>query len=228
MYVKSNIYKVVKAASAITGTGGSVLAIIYGALLSGGLPFIIGGSLCLANSIFNLVEFIKVNPDICDEIKRLDEKLRSSTKLNGKFRREVSELRKLFYQSTRDIDELRHIQQNLLTINSSLKMDLTHFKTATAELEKTVSQLEEKVAILEGLNNDLTTENVSQSTIITDSKRIISKLVEYTNMYNNVLEQLQNENFEKVLSTLEKQVVPQLPVSNEGITEGAELADWVI
>ena len=72
MYFISRMYQTIKGLIAMTGVTGSVLAIVYGSMASGGTVFVVGGVLCMANSLFNIIEIGKVTVDIRKQIHTLE------------------------------------------------------------------------------------------------------------------------------------------------------------
>src|SRR5437016_6035626 len=111
MYFLSRVYQSIKFLTALSGTGGAIVAIVYGALWSGGTVFIVGGSFCLANSVFNIVEIGKVNFDIRKQIGELTTSLGYFTRQNMELHTNIDSLSKLRDQFTTQNTKLQKTLQ---------------------------------------------------------------------------------------------------------------------
>ena len=167
-YFVGKIYQSIKATTAVSGVVGSLLAIIYGALIikSGGTVIVIGGSLCMANSLFNIVEVGKVNFDIKKQIKALDtsleffvkqndvltENVSISKKNNEDQARENKRLQEIVTKAEKHINKLEKIQQEL----AKTKEDLA---TENQILSETSKEMQTQLAEVKILKNDLQSEN---------------------------------------------------------------------
>jgi len=162
MYFFGKIYRSSKMLAASLGSIGSVLAIVYGVLMSGGTVFIIGGSLCLVNSIFNFLDIAKVDKDIK---KQVDNLKKQTTELSYKiqdFEHENQEL----HQNVTDLTDLKEvfIEKNTelqITMNSSLTQletleDLKdEYLSANRDLEHHLEEEKNQLVRLEDRNSEL-------------------------------------------------------------------------
>src|SRR5579871_4724701 len=142
MYFLSKFYQSIKFLAALSGTAGSIVAIVYGVILSGGTVFIVGGSLCLANSLFNIVEIGKVNFDIRKQIDELKTSL-------GFFSRQNRDLHA-------NIESLNKIRDQFLDQNQ--------------QLQKTLDASSERIKSLESLKDEYDIENKNLATQLETEK----------------------------------------------------------
>ena len=94
MYFISSLYQSLKGTTALAGLVGSLLAIVIGSTSTGGTVYIVGGSLCLANSLFNIIEIGKVNIDIKKQITQLSTLLTVFMEKNDELKNNETDLKK--------------------------------------------------------------------------------------------------------------------------------------
>lgn len=140
MYFIEKGFQFIKTTVATLGIGGSLIAIIAGAV-GGESIFIIGGSLCMANSIFNIIEIGKVNLDIKKQIENLEDSIDLFIEENQKYKQNNT----VYAQENIKLKE---------TITES-KENIVHLEKIQHEITKTKKNLEKRVLELHGENKEL-------------------------------------------------------------------------
>lgn len=220
-YYISKIYISLKATTAFAGIIGSLLAIIYGVIQTGGTVFIIGGSLCLVNSVFNVIEVGKVNLDIKRQIAELEksigkfiaqtDRLQELAVINernaGYYRAENHKLKKLVEKSELQIVKMEDIQNGLKDQLTAMNKNAEKFEELKIQysveidnLRNTICELEVQVHSLEELTVDYRQENLKfaeqvkhQQQIIIDSRELIKNLAQFGDTYSHFAETLNGE-----------------------------------
>lgn len=158
MYFVSRIYQSLKIVVATFGLTGSVIAIVYGSLMSGGAVFIVGGSLCLVNSLFNFGESGKVINDIKKQISKLKDNLTVFSKENFKLKENVEEFSKLrdefvkrniilqqtLEETVNQISQLDKVQSELRVNLNDQKLQINFLKDENNELNKSLDKFQEE------------------------------------------------------------------------------------
>lgn len=128
-YFVTRIYRSLKFLFASLGLAGSTLAIIYGSIQTGGTVYIVGGSICLANSIFNFWEVGKVSADILKQINNLKNNIEVFNEKLEFFANKNTQLE-------RSIIQLEEIKDSFVKKNQLLKQNLTSSLSQIDKLEK--------------------------------------------------------------------------------------------
>lgn len=213
MYFFTKIYQSLKAIISLTGASGSIVAIVYGVLQlqTGGTPFIIGGSLCLANSLFNIVELAKVNFDIKKQIKELENNIshfvNENTKLaesNVKIRENIdaqtsenNRLQSLVKKSEMHISKLENFQKQILKTKNCIENEAAKLQNENVQLKELTHQLEE-------LKDDYKIENDQLYQTINDLRNQVVSIESLKDSISSENNKLQDNNKE-LMSQLEKQ-----------------------
>jgi len=218
MYFIGKIYQSVKAVVALAGVSGSLIAIIVGVVSSGGVIFIVGGSLCLANSLFNIIEIGKVNFDIKKQIKNLEDSIKDFVAQSNRLEhnidaqaRENSRLKNLVNKSEQHIEKLEDIQSQILATKDTLQKEVTglhaenqnlssalnrlhgyydQYAAENKQLHNTVEDLQLQVNILDKIKEDMVTENDSLHNNNEQLKTQITKQVEIIKESKNLIQNL--------------------------------------
>nr|QBK87946.1 MAG: uncharacterized protein LCMAC202_03070 [Marseillevirus LCMAC202] len=216
MYFISKLYQSAKTAIAVSGVTGSLLAIVYGALQSGGAVFIVGGSLCLANSLFNLVEIGKVNIDIKKQIKsleasigqfvehnlKLEENVRAEQTNNKNHAQENNRLRTLVSKSEKHISRLETLQGELTIAKGNVQREADCLTIENKNFSNTSKELRSQLATVKRLKDQYSTENSDFAKTIQelrDQVGVIDQLKDQTIAENQVLH-VNNEKLELQIS----------------------------
>lgn len=209
MYFLSKVYQSIKTVTAIVGATGSVMAIVYGATMAAtaGTPIIVGGSLCLANSVFNLLEIGKVNVDIKNQINELkvnltqfsrqnvelESNVKGLTDLKDKFIRQNKELQTTLENSADQLEHLQRIKEEYDEVNKKL----------TAQLEDGQEQIKEY-----GDNNQQYGDN---NAILSDN---VKKLLDFKLQFEK-----ENAELKTLLNQAHFQLVQIETLKNNYVTE---------
>lgn len=219
MYFTTKLYQSIKGTTATLGTVGAVLAICFGAT-GGGTVYIVGGSLCLANSIFNLIEFGKVNIDIKKQLKTLDLALQNFQNkiitLNSSvesFLAETTHLKKLLENANAQIQYMDEIRKDLVDANKVTKSQLVTFQSENTKLKTTMKDIQEQFQKVQAVyqeqvkeneelhkNNTVYKKQLEQQTeqikqqeeIILQSKALIQNLAKFGDKYTQFAETINN------------------------------------
>lgn len=190
-YVIGKFYQSIKFIVATAGTGGSIAAIVWGSAFSGGVIPIVGGSLCLANSLFNYIEIGKVNFDIKKQLSdltlrltqfsqentRLSDNVDSLAQLRDQFIKENNTLQATLQKSAIHLDQLEKIKNEYDQVNTKL----------STELHQENSSLGDNVAKIITLYNQFA-ENLGQA------NTQLAKIEEIKASYEAQIGELKNSN----------------------------------
>jgi len=251
MYFISKIYQSTKTLTAVSGTIGSLMAICAGSISSGGTIYIIGGSLCLANSLFNLIEVGKVNLDIKKQIDILNIAVNNLSESSQTFIIENKKLQEIIKQAYNQITLLENVRIQLESSNDNLKEKIEYFTIENEKLSDSLKDLNNQIKVIEELKNNFSEENaqfkkqiIEQNNIIIQSKLLIQQLAkfgdEYTNFsntINNTVTNLENTNdslgttlniLEKLVNDLKKRTFQELDNNADGLVTNDEYNDYLL
>jgi chromosome segregation ATPase len=191
MYYLSKAFRTFKYALSLLGLGSSTVIIIYGAI-SGGIVFIIGGSLCILPSTFIFFENTKVLQDIEKNVKV--------------FKNQLSSLEK-------DIGEFHDERIKLNGTIKSLEETVTNLDTLSKEFTLENDQLKQSLKNLDSENKIYTGENIKLQTNVKNILTIKSKF----EIENNKLSELINKNKEELvqLEKVKNEYIEQLETQTE-------------
>ncbi len=205
MYFINNFYRSIKTIAATLGLVGSSLMIIYGVLQTGGTVYVVSGSLCLANALFNLGETGKVLADIKNQVDRLKSNLNLFSQENQELQIHVHSLGNTVEQSLVQIDRLEKLrvkldkqlskkQDQLLLLgsnNSDLGETLSKFQEENQQLQVLLQEAKEQLLGLENLKLEFEEDHQKmnyqleqQKKLIEDSKTLINHLAQFGDTYN--------------------------------------------
>lgn len=208
MYYLSKIYQGFKGFTAISGTTGSILAIVYGILTTGGTVFIIGGSLCLVNSIFNLIEISKVNLDIRKQIGELKTSLRDFSRENAElhnnvkslgkikedFVRENRQLQTTLDESAEQLERLETLKDDYDDINQKLAAQLEEEKDNLIDLRGQNEELRSSLEEMMKIRDQFASENKQLSDLLVNANVQINRIMEIKDQYQEEINQLNQNN----------------------------------
>lgn len=124
-------------------------------LTSGGTVFVVGGSLCLANSLFNILEISKVTMDIRDQIKRLQRSVADIEFQNGLLKennntsrenneiqaRENKRLSELLERSDTQVEKLQQLQKQISIAKNDFEAESKRLRDENINLSSSVEDL---------------------------------------------------------------------------------------
>ena len=155
MYVIGNLYKSIKGIKTLTGITGSAITLTYGIIQSGGTIFIVGGALCMTTALFDIFELTKVTKDLDKEITdyqsyldgyigRINE-LYGECDINKRYTlyqtRENEQLRQLLEKSEYTINELKLLQNKILTAKNIIANEAKELRDENSFLVDELEQL---------------------------------------------------------------------------------------
>lgn len=228
MYFISRIYQSIKCLTAVSGTTGAIIAIVYGALMSGGTIFIVGGSLCLANSVFNLIEIGKINVDIKQQINELKMNLKlfsqenvslhtnviSLNNIRDQFIKENKKLQDTIDEGIEHIGQLEKLKDEYDEINKKLSAQLEDNKDQIIEMTNENKTLKMNVEKIIQLHDKFSKENVTLKELLGQANEQISEITKIKIEYEEEMKKMYNNN-EKMNEQIRKQ--------NEIINESKKL-----
>lgn len=207
MYFTTKIYQSIKGTVATAGTVGSILAICFGAVAaSGGTIYIVGGSLCLANAIFNLIELGKVNIDIKKQLKELDNVIKSYTAQNMiqsnnnlTLMHQITRLKSSLEDSAKQVEYMDDIRRDLMKSKEITEQQLQKFRDENNVLKISIENNREQLQKLQALyeaeakekeilaanNAEFKEQLAQQAQIILQSKELIQNLAKFGDQYTN-------------------------------------------
>jgi chromosome segregation ATPase len=226
MYFLSKIYQSIKMVTAIVGATGSVMAIVYGASMAatGGTPIIVGGSLCLANSVFNLLEIGKVNIDIKNQINdlkinltqfsrqnvELENNVKGLTDLKDKFVRHNKELQITLESSADQLENLQRIKEEYDEVNKKLSAQLEDGQEQLQKYDENNMLLSDNVKKLLDFKLQFEKENAQLKELLNQAH---FQLVQIETLKNNYVSEISNLN--QTNATLALQVEKQANIIME-------------
>jgi len=205
MFFLSNTYRNIKFAIAGLGGIGAAGTIIYGAVASGGIIYIIGGSIWLAQTTFNFFDSSKATIEIKKSVKQLNKDIKLFNEQNDYLKENIGKL-----GNTADV----YIKQNktlitnikktetqltkLATLKSSYEKENDRFVDENKQLHKNFLQIKERFNFEKGELKKLLSSNIDQ----------IGQLKNTKNLYVAENEKLQitNKSNETQLNKLKSQV----------------------
>jgi chromosome segregation ATPase len=217
-YFISKVYQSVKLLTALSGTTGAILAIVYGAAMSGGTIFIVGGSLCLGNSLFNLIEIGKVNFDIKKQLDELKNNLRLFSQENvilqgnveslniirGQFVKQNEELQKTLDKSSEHVDQLEKIKTEYDEMNKKLGTQLKEQNAQIVEYTSENKSLKDNVDKILELHGKFSQENTNLKTMLSQASQQINEVVQIKQAYEDEIQKL-NQNNAAMTSEIQQQ-----------------------
>lgn len=226
MYYLGKVYQSVKMATAIVGSVGSIMAIVYGATMAatGGTPIIVGGSFCLANSVFNLLEIGKVNIDIkkqIDELKQnltrfgqqnieLEKNVQGLTDIKDQFMRQNQELQTTLESSADQLEHLQKIKEEYDEINHKLSAQLEDGHDQVEKYTENNNLLGENVGKLLEFKVQFEQENAELRALLNKAHFQVVQIEALKNSYATEIEILDRSN-----TTLTEQITKQAKIIEE-------------
>jgi DNA repair exonuclease SbcCD ATPase subunit len=212
--------------TAMVGATGSVMAIVYGATMaaSGGTPIIVGGSLCLANSVFNLLEIGKINVDIKNQINELklnltqfgrqnvelEKNVQGLTDLKEKFIRQTEELQSTLDSSADQLEHLEKIKEEYDEVNKKLMGQLEDGQEQLHKYDENNGLLADNVNKLLEFKTQFQQENAELRSLLNQAH---FQVVQIENLKNNYANEIANLN--QTNTTLGEQVNKQAKIIEE-------------
>jgi len=226
MYFLGKVYQSIKMVTAIVGATGSVMAIVYGATMvaTGGTPIIVGGSLCLANSVFNLLEIGKINIDIKNQINELklnlvrfgqqnielENNVKGLSDLKDKFILQNQQLQTTLESSADQLEHLQKIKEEYDECNIRLATQLEDGHEQLLGYSENNTLLGDNVNKLIEFKSQFQQENTELRSLLNQAHYQVVQIESLKNTYANEINNLNLTN-----NTLTEQVTKQAKIIEE-------------
>lgn len=224
MYFVSKFYRGVKLFFAGLGTTGGIITIVYGALQSGGTVFVVGGSIVLANSLFNFWETSKVSADILKQVNNLNGKIDDFSDQNKQQQMNIKELNKFktdfgiknralqktVNDVTHQLSELDQLRLKSQNIQVMLEKNLILEKDQVIILSDQNVELRTNLIKMDELRMDLKTENSNYQDLLAIARRQLGEI-------EDLMQSLEHERNELNKSNLmqNEQIIKQIDIIKE-------------
>lgn len=224
MYFISRFYRSIKFTFASLGAIGSSLAIIYGALQSGGTVFIIGGSIGLANSLFNFWETGKVSADILKQVNNLNDRISQFADQNEVQKENIekfnevkkdmvkrnTELQKTIGELTKKLGNLEHSRQKSLELQEELSKNLDLEKEQIVVLGEQNDELKYQLSEMDKVKDTLKSENEEYQKLLIEAHEQIEELDDIVKKIKEERDELSENN-----ALMNEQIMKQIEIIRE-------------
>jgi len=217
----SNAWRSIKVFIASAGMVGSSIAIIYGSLQTGGTVYIIGGSLCMDNSVFNFIETGKVINDIKEQITNLTDNITLFSEENKSLKTNVDDLTNLkidfveknrelqttIHQTVDRINKLEDLRNDYVKVNHEMKENLNHEKEQVKMIGEKNLELTENLIKVDQIKEQIKKENNKLKELLFFAEEKITEIEQLKNDYVTENNKLSNNN-----QILSKQIQKQAEI----------------
>lgn len=194
-YFVTKLYRSLKFVFASLGLAGSAIAIIYGSIQTGGTIYIIGGSICLANSLFNFWEVGKVSADILKQINNLKKSLES-------FDKKLEVFANKNIQLENSVEQLERIKEDFIEKEKSLQKSLNR---SFEQIEKMENLKNKYMSLSKDLEKNLEKENEQIISLTNKNKDLQANLEQVYRIKEEF--QQENEEYQTLLKQARQQIM---------------------